>query len=59
MSGLNDLSSTPDSPHAGHPAQRPLPWEHWSRERRQWTALGTAAGLVLLGVVVSLFSFWS
>jgi hypothetical protein len=59
MSGVSDLNSTPASPESGDPGERPLPWEHWSRERRQWTALGVAAGLVLLGVLTSLFSFWS
>ena len=58
-SGVIDLNATPASPDAGDPAGRPMPWEHWSRERRQWTALGVAGGLLLLGAVVGLFSFWS
>jgi hypothetical protein len=36
----------------------PLPWDHWSRERRQWTALGTAAALLLLGAVTGLVTLW-
>jgi hypothetical protein len=59
MSGVNDLNPTPTSPGAGDPGERPLPWEHWSKERRQWTSLGAAAGLLLLGVLVGLLSFWS
>ena len=53
----NDV--TPTTPGPADPDDRPLPWEHWSRERRQWTALGAAAGLMLLGIVVGLVSFWS
>jgi hypothetical protein len=41
------------------PPTRPLPWEHWSKDRRQWTALGVAAGLVVLGAIVGLLSLWS
>jgi hypothetical protein len=59
MSGVSDLNSTPASPESGDTGERPMPWDHWSRERRQWTALGAAAGVLVLGVVVGLFSFWS
>jgi H+/Cl- antiporter ClcA len=36
----------------------PLPWDHWSRERRQWTALGAAGGLFLLGAATGLVTLW-
>jgi hypothetical protein len=48
MSDLHDVTPT-----------RPLPWEHWSKDRRQWTALGAAAALVVLGAIVGLLSLWS
>jgi hypothetical protein len=58
MSDLHDLTQNPPNGQP-EPDGRPLPWEHWSKERRQWTALGAAAGVLLLGVLVGLFSLWS
>jgi hypothetical protein len=45
--------------HVAEPRERPLPWEHWSKERRERTALGVAAAVFALGAVVGLLSFWS
>jgi hypothetical protein len=65
MSDLHDVSPTPPTTRpttrpASRPTdERPLPWEHWSKDRRQWTALGAAAGLVVLGAIVGLLSLWS
>jgi hypothetical protein len=58
MSEMHDMINTTagDSAETG---DRPLPWDHWSRERRQWTALGVAAGLLLLGAVAGLVSLGS
>jgi hypothetical protein len=58
MSEMHDMINTGagDSPETG---DRPLPWDHWSRERRQWTALGVAAGLLLLGAAAGLVSLGS
>jgi hypothetical protein len=58
VSEMHDMINTAgdDDPGTGDP---PLPWDHWSRERRQWTALGVAVGLLLLGAVVGLVSLWS
>jgi hypothetical protein len=55
MSDLHDVTQTP-------PVERDeqsLPWDSWSRERRQWTAYGVAGGLLLLGVIVGFVALWS
>jgi hypothetical protein len=54
MSDLHDLTQTPPA----EPDEPSLPWDSWSRERRQWTALGVAGGLLLLGVIVGLVALW-
>jgi hypothetical protein len=58
MSDMHDLlqNASGGSP---EPDEQPLPWAHWSKERRQWTALGIAAGLLALGAVAGLVSLWS
>jgi hypothetical protein len=58
MSDVHDLlqNASGDSP---EPDEPPLPWAQWSRKRRQWTALGIAASLLVLGAVAGLASLWS
>jgi hypothetical protein len=58
MSDVHDLTQhgMNNSP---EPDEPPLPWDHWSRQRRQWAALGIAAGVLVLGAVVGLVSLWS
>ena len=58
MSDVHDLIQNPPGGQP-EPDSPPLPWDHWSKERRQWTALGAAAGVLLLGVLVGLLSLWS
>jgi hypothetical protein len=41
------------------PDEPPLPWEGWSKQKRQQVAFGIAGGLVLLGAVVGLLTLWS
>ena len=58
MSDVHDLTQNPPSKGPA-PDEPPLPWDHWSKERRQWTALGIAAGVLLLGAVAGLVALWS
>jgi hypothetical protein len=55
MSDVHDLTQTPED----GSDEPPLPWDSWSKQRRQWTALGIAAGVLVLGAVVGLVSLWS
>jgi hypothetical protein len=58
MSEVHDLEQA--SPDGGpEPGERPLPWDGWSKERRQWTALGAAAAVLIVGALAGLLSLWS
>jgi hypothetical protein len=41
------------------PEEPPLPWDGWSRQKRQQVAFGIAGGLLLLGALVGLLALWS
>ena len=56
MSDVHDFAQTA-SDAVQHPEEL-LPWDGWSRQKRQQVAFGISGALLLLGALVGLVTLW-